>query len=121
SSTISTWPATTTKNLPSRSPARNRDSPSRKRRRVVREHRLKSARVSSSNLGKATAFKSWSGTLGLRGGTGSVAQEWLGGCGDRQLFLIDVAPGPPLARLERGDDGVAGLVEVLGGVPVGGA
>src|ERR1700733_7754296 len=32
--------------------------------------------------------------------------------------LIDVAPAPVLARLERGDDWVARGVEVLGGMPV---
>src|SRR5436309_14710528 len=32
--------------------------------------------------------------------------------------LVDVAPAPAFPRLERGDDRMPGLLEMLGGVPV---
>src|SRR5689334_6513512 len=35
-----------------------------------------------------------------------------------QIYLVHVAPAPVFARLERLDDGMAGRVEVFGGVPI---
>src|SRR5262245_36475256 len=99
-STISIAPVFTTWKANSRSPTSIRISPSSCRCSGAWEHSASSAIWPSSSVGKASWFRSCA----------TMVRS------PSQRELVHVTPAPALAGLQRAHDGVAGRVEVRGGV-----
>ena len=122
SSMTSISPDLTTKKLQSQSPTLNSFSPALYFLSTVKGQLPNEASCASLSMGNATLRKSLFCMADPRLEAKlffSPAQKGQGPWWHRQFHFINVTPGPPFARLEGGDNGVARVMEMTRGMAAG--